>query len=95
MHTTAVGSFCARHMAAVARRFGWLAPSGRVTQPREVAGDGEAAANQRLIAASPDLRDALHWLLRWAVNGDLEGRMWGDVYDAAVRALAKATGETM
>ena len=49
----------------------------------------EWRANRNLIAAAPDLMEALHNLVaRGLINPD------GDHYDEAIEALSKATGQT-
>ena len=49
----------------------------------------EAEANARLIAASPDLLEALQSCLNWAKNGNQEHLI---VFEAAQAAINKATG---
>ncbi len=54
------------------------------------AGDFEREdANARLIAASPDLLEALQSCLNWAKNGNQEHLI---VFEAAQAAINKATG---
>jgi hypothetical protein len=60
----------------------------------------EAIANARLIAAAPDLLEALKDLMpildkAWDYDGDVFGRLHNDAVDAgqnARAAIAKATG---
>lgn len=59
----------------------------------------EAVANARLIAAAPDLYEALRdmldgWKYIRSVHGDLYGVGWDRAQDKAVAALAKARGES-
>ena len=53
--------------------------------------DGEGAANARLIAAAPDLLEALKWVVRICDEG---GYPDGKCLQEARTAIAKATGET-
>lgn len=66
---------------------------GYVDGPRTV----ERIANARLIAAAPDLLEALKdmlsgWRYLRAVYGDLSGVGWDRAENAAIAAIAKAEG---
>lgn len=55
-----------------------------------LADDSSAAANAHLIAAAPDLLEALQALMTWAERtGGWESAVWDD----AARIVANATGE--
>ena len=49
-------------------------------------------ANARLIAAAPDLLEALEHLMSWQVKN--VDRWHNNAYDNAARVVKKATGET-
>jgi len=55
--------------------------------------NSEVLANANLIAAAPDLYDALEKLMSWQVTHVNEWH--NSAYDNAVRALAKARGESV
>ena len=52
----------------------------------------EMHANARLIAAAPDLLEALEHLMSWQVKN--VDRWHNNAYDNAARVVKKATGET-
>ena len=52
---------------------------------------GEAVANARLIAAAPDMKEALEGVMRMTFE-DLSAEESGEIIEAAVRALVKARG---
>ena len=57
---------------------------------------GEEAANAALIAAAPEMADALETLMRYDGSGDNrrgDGQLLVDAIDKARAALAKARGE--
>ena len=69
---------------------------------RDQPGDDQAEANARLIAAAPELLDALTRMLKqFPADSDLYAAGWDgsaineacDAYDAARAAVRKATGE--
>jgi hypothetical protein len=53
--------------------------------------NGENLANARLIAAAPELLEALEEMARFCQTGDYDGR---DPLDMAFEAIAKAKGDT-
>ena len=58
--------------------------------------DGEAEANARLIAAAPDLLEALNELVNWFGMDRSDWDGWegvNEVLDSASNAIAKATGK--
>lgn len=66
---------------------------GWSTQGRTRTDGDELIANARLIAAAPDLLEALNALLSRAKKEIADPEDVGEVYQAE-RAIAKATGET-
>ena len=53
--------------------------------------NGENLANAQLIAAAPDLLEALQEMTRFCETGDYDGK---DPLDVALQAIAKAKGDT-
>jgi hypothetical protein len=64
-------------------------PSGTICEVYSHMGIAEADANQKLIAAAPDLLDALVDAVRYAQGGDL---LHPAALSRARAAIAKATG---
>lgn len=106
-HTHTPGPwFCCPWITSIGRVIDVGAEDGsnvaQVLTGNNVASDDVAQANARLIAASPDLVDALANLLRWAETGRYgvdafdpmrNERNLYETLDAARAALWKATGE--
>ena len=61
--------------------------SGTICEVYSHMGIAEADANQKLIAAAPELLAALEWIVNQPT-----GSMYAEVREAARAAIAKATG---
>ena len=73
-----------KHMIAGAR-------PGYLAEVRDC-GSGDVSANARLIAAAPDLLEALQTMVMHAQSPDFDGSPSLAALDKAIFAIAKATG---